>query len=424
MSNIVVTKSSPLLVGPSEPGTPTGSTRLSWFDELSGSSPVSLLLVFDKPIANPAETIRRALSRALVHYYPISGRLAAGSADGDEVVTYTGEGQGVLFVGASASCAVDDEAMSAAPLLSDLYAHYPDELCPSHTDPLLLMQVTEFSCGGFAVGVTWNHIFADGTGIGQLLQAIGELARGMPLPSVAPVRWDESVMTARPRVLTLADVEFLTDEDDMVFLDLTIPPSLIGRVKAEAGSDSERCTVFEAVVAVLWQCRARAVSVPEGHAATSLMFGSNVRGLVSAAEGYYGNCYISESVQATSAHVANSDTKDVVKLIKATKQKLRGAMTKNNDDDGVNSVQQQRLSAYNTLGVSSWRNIGLDAADFGGGRPSRVVLYAMQDIVPFFVLCPPCKGKDGVNVLSRMLKKEHVDRFLHELEALTSTERV
>lgn len=355
-----------------------------------------------------------------MHYYPISGRLAAGAADGDEVVVvYTGEGQGVLFVGASASCAVDDEAMSAAALLSDLYAHYPDELCPSHTDPLLLMQVTEFSCGGFTVGVTWNHIFADGTGIGQLLQAIGELARGMPLPSVAPVRWDESVMAARPRGLTVADVEILTDEDDMAFLDLTIPPSLIGRVKAEAGS--ERCTVFEAVVAVLWQCRARAVSIPEGHAATSIMFVSNARGLVGAAEGYYGNCYISESsVQATSVHVANSDTKDVVKLIKATKQKLQGAMTK--DDDGVNSAQQQqRLSAYNTLGVSSWRNIGLDAADFGGGRPSRVVLYTRQEIVPFCVLCPPCKGKDGVNVLSRMVKKEHVDAFLHELEALTST---
>jgi hypothetical protein len=136
------------------------------------------------------------------------------------------------------------------------------------------------------------------------------------------------------------DVEFLTDEDDMVFLDLTIPPSLIGRVKAEAGSDSESCTVFEAVVAVLWQCRARAVRVPEGHAATSLMFGSNARGLVGAADV---NCYISESVQATSAHVANSDTKDVVKLIKATKQKLQGAMTKDDDDDdGVNSVQQQQ----------------------------------------------------------------------------------
>lgn len=37
-------------------------------------------------------------------------------------------------------------------------------------DPLLLVQVTEFSCGGFVV--------ADGTGMAQFLQAVGELARG------------------------------------------------------------------------------------------------------------------------------------------------------------------------------------------------------------------------------------------------------
>lgn len=55
-------------------------------------------------------------------------------------------------------------------------------------DPLLLMQVTEFSCGGFTVAVTWNHAVADGKGMAQFLQAIGELARGMPAPSVLPRR--------------------------------------------------------------------------------------------------------------------------------------------------------------------------------------------------------------------------------------------
>ena len=62
------------------------------------------------------------------------------------------------------------------------------------TDPLLLMQVTVFACGEFVVGVTWNHVLADGAGIGQFLQAVAELARGMSLPSVVPVRSDEYVI--------------------------------------------------------------------------------------------------------------------------------------------------------------------------------------------------------------------------------------
>jgi hypothetical protein len=35
--------------------------------------------------------------------------------------------------------------------------------------------------------------------------------------------------------------------------------------------------------------------------------------------------------------------------------------------------------------------------------------------VPFCVLCPPSKGKDGVNVLARIVKKEHVSGLMHEL---------
>ena len=59
----------------------------------------------------------------------------------------------------------------------------------------------EFSCGGFALGVTWNHGVADGAGMAQFLQAVGELATGMPSPSVAPARWDDTVPSLPPSVL-------------------------------------------------------------------------------------------------------------------------------------------------------------------------------------------------------------------------------
>ncbi|KAM0925558.1 hypothetical protein ACQ4PT_004098 [Festuca glaucescens] len=318
--SIVVTKCSPVIVGPSELGTSTGNIHLSSFDKAMDVGPVSLLLVFDKPIDDPVETIRRALSRALVHYYPISGRLAAGADGGDKVISCTGEGQGVLFVGASASCGIDD----MPGLLSELVVHYPDELC-RQADPLMLMQVTEFSCGGFVVGVTWSHVLTDAAGMGQFLQAVGEMARGFSLPSVVPVRSDELVMAARPQGMAAAD--FLsaetTNDQNMAMLDFTIPYSLISCVKSEVSlALGKRCTTFEAAVAILWQCRARAVA-SDGDGPATLVFANNLRGLVGAAEGYYGNCSVDESAQATSAQVASGDTKDVVKLIKSVKHKAQ-----------------------------------------------------------------------------------------------------
>jgi hypothetical protein len=49
------------------------------------------------------------------------------------------------------------------------------------------MQVTEFACGGYIVAVSWNHGIADAFGLAQLLQAVGELARGLPSPTVVPI---------------------------------------------------------------------------------------------------------------------------------------------------------------------------------------------------------------------------------------------
>jgi hypothetical protein len=46
--------------------------------------------------------------------------------------------------------------------------------------------VTKFTCGGFAVGMCSSHLVFDGQGAAQFLKAAGEMARGLPAPSIAP----------------------------------------------------------------------------------------------------------------------------------------------------------------------------------------------------------------------------------------------
>ncbi|CAL4891515.1 unnamed protein product [Urochloa decumbens] len=84
----VVIKSSPVVVRPSSPAS-TAAIKLSSFDKGLERMPITALLVFEHPIHETAETIKTALSRALVHYYPFAGRIVAA---GDGYIQCGGEG--------------------------------------------------------------------------------------------------------------------------------------------------------------------------------------------------------------------------------------------------------------------------------------------------------------------------------------------
>ncbi|CAN6381313.1 unnamed protein product [Urochloa humidicola] len=426
---VVVRKSSPVVVTLSEPVETTASTiRLSSFDVGLYTIPATALLMFQNPIHDAVETIKRALSKTLVHYFPIAGRIVTGSDCGEVHINCNGEG--VAFVSASADCALK-EAMSldrspgTRTLLDELAVYYPAMRCGPN-DPLLLMQVTEFSCGGFVVGVTANHAVGDGAGWAQFLQAVGEMARGFSAPTIVPVRLDGSLLSRPQPVVSLSQVMTSIDPlEGLTCLDITVPSRVINRIKAEYASrfDGKTCTSFEAVSAVLWQCRTRAImSDPETPAL--FLFGVNLREYLGVKKGYYGNCASGQPVVATNGVVANGDIMELVAMIKESKQKIAEQFKKDEGTDLQKPVDQRRQLdhqlRYNMLTVSWWRNLGFDRVDFGSGTAARVTPHAQEKLpFPACMMSLPHKGKDGANIFTAMLKVEHVDTFLKELTRFT-----
>ena len=193
-------KSSPAVIRPPEPVTRrrsgAGAIKLTPFDWPFVGVPFTVLLVFEHLSHEAVEGVRRALSQALVHYYPFAGRICSSGAGYDGFgIRCTGEG--VEFVTGSVVCGLTEantfgELSGAKALFDELAVYYPVGSYGSD-DPLLSVQVTEFSCGGVVLGVTWNHAVADGAGIAQFLAAVGELARGLPSPSILPARCDDAV---------------------------------------------------------------------------------------------------------------------------------------------------------------------------------------------------------------------------------------
>ncbi|PWZ41606.1 Acyl transferase 15 [Zea mays] len=402
------------------PPTTAAGEKISLSPLDKANFPLSVLLLYHpSPVDDAANTIKRALSQALVHYYPFCGRIVDGSH-----IECTGEGA-VEFVAASADCSLKQAAAaklherpSFLSLVEELAVYYPMGSYGA-ADPLLTVQVTEFACGGFALGATWSHAVADGAGVAQLLGAVGELARGLPTaPSVAPVRWDAAVSSQPPqpdpgRDAVMASLPAWFDDPaaaeghsfmqaleplPLALLDVTVPTSFISRVKAELPGS----TTFEAVLAALWQCRTRAILSSSGGGggpaddgafflSSSVSFAVNVRRHVGAKDGYYGNCVVDELVTASSSTVASAGVVHLVEMIKRAKE--------------------QR--------VILWRNIGFEDVDFGSGQPARVMCHVPGvPPIPGCIACLRCEGRDGVNVLSCCVKEEHADAFLAEIAKL------
>uniref|UniRef100_A0A0E0KLR9 Uncharacterized protein n=1 Tax=Oryza punctata TaxID=4537 RepID=A0A0E0KLR9_ORYPU len=321
------------------------------------------------------ETIRRGLSQALVHYYPLAGRLAGDDYD-DVHIDCTGEG--VTFVAASANCTV-----------------------------------TAFTCGGFVVGVTWNHGAADGFGIAQFLQAVGELARGLPTPSVMPVRCDEWTQAVPPSsVMASKRFMFGVKPTKLALHSITIPSRMINGIRGPS------CTVFEAVAAALWRCRTRVV-MSDPDAPTVLAITVNSRKYMGVKDGYYGNCATVHMAVARSGEVADGDIVDVVRTIRRAKEEIPERLKKG---DVIGELSKEQLAGYESvLLVTCWRNIGFEAVDFGGGKTARVMTTYEQSLVrPMCVVCLPCQGEeeDGARVLSGCVMAQHADAFLRELARL------
>uniref|UniRef100_A0A0D3HAI4 Uncharacterized protein n=1 Tax=Oryza barthii TaxID=65489 RepID=A0A0D3HAI4_9ORYZ len=445
--SIVVSKSAPVVVRPTLPPVKTSGSKivLSPMDKFSAMTPTTVLLAFDHPIIHihegirssciqmqaTAEYIKRGLAQALVHYYPFAGRISCDDDGGDFYIDCTGEELGATFAAASADCTmaeltrvIDNQPTDAETAVVQQLAFNctPDDDHLPHC--LLWVQVTTLSCGGFVVGVTWNHAVADGFGIAQFIQAVGELARGLPsAPSVTPVRLDDQNNAVSPFTMAFMQLADRHKVPDLTFNNVTVPSSLMDHI---IRGRTTNVTVFEAVAAVLWQCRTRAVMTnPEAPAV--LFFVVNARKYLGAKDGYYGNCTTGHMAVAKSGALVNADINDIVDIIRRAKERIpeQLKMTGGGDMTMLRELaDDHRLDGYESMLIlSSWRNIGFEDVDFGGGKTARMMTYPQREV--FSKKMPICfmlnNTPQGARVMSGCVKAHHADAFHQEIAKLNAT---
>ncbi|CAL9200952.1 unnamed protein product, partial [Musa hybrid cultivar] len=340
------------------------------------------------------DVIREALSKVLVHYYPLAGRLTV-SSERKLIVDCTGEG--AVFVEAIADCEMEQIGDIAKPdpsMLGKLVYDVPGAKNMLEIPPLVA-QVTKFKCGGFILGLAMNHCMFDGLGAMEFVNSWCETARGLPL-SVPPFM-DRTVLEARdPPLLEFPHHEFreIPDspltislyQEEMLYKSFYFDPHRIEHLKSRATGDGvlHSCTTFEALSALVWRARTAALRV-EHDQQTKLLFAVDGRSRFDPPlpKGYFGNGIVLTSALCDAGELLEKPFSFAVGLVqKAVRMITDGYMRSAIDYFEVTRVRPPLTS---TLLITTWSRLAFHATDFGWGKPlqSGPVALPEKEVILF-----------------------------------------
>lgn len=255
-------------------------------------------LLFSKPslhseysIDKLLDNLKESLSLTLVHFYPLAGRLATEVyEDRHECVVFIdpNKGPGARFIHATLNMTMSDIlSPTDVPLVvQSLFDHDRAINHDGHTRPLLSVQVTELLDGVF-IGVSINHVVADGTSYWHFWNSWSEIHRAttngklIPIISNPPVhnRWvPDGYSPVLPIPFTHPD-EFTSRYEapplrERIF---HLSSESIARLKAKANEESNtnKISSFQALSALVWRSIIRANGLPHNQVTNCRLAANN-----------------------------------------------------------------------------------------------------------------------------------------------------
>lgn len=400
--------------GPVKPASPTPSPTLplAWVDRYPTHRGLVESMHLFPSGTEPAKVIKEALAKALVFFYPLAGRIVE-PEPGHPAIECSSHG--VYFVEAKADCTLEDVKYLDRPLLisKDDLVPYPKsedwEVEPHNT--IMMMQVTTFTCGGFVLGLRFNHASADGMGAAQFMKVVGDMARGLPEPLVMPV-WDREKFP-NPKIKPGPLPELPVLALDYIILDF--PTDYINKLKSQYLEHSgKHCSGFDVLTAKLWQSRTRAMNIdPESE--VKLCFFASVRHLLKLDKGYYGNSIFPVKMTAPSGKVLNSTILEVVDMIRKAKERMAVEFFQFAKEE-VDTDPFQMTFNYESVYVSDWSKLGFVDVDYGFGKPMFCGPLVNNDFIASVVILKAPAPLDGTRILASCLTKEHSEEFVRGMK--------
>ncbi|KAG4920935.1 hypothetical protein AAZX31_18G099500 [Glycine max] len=409
-------------VAPNQP-TPQGRLWLSNSDQTARPAHTPNLYIYKAKhniIEYDIEKMIDSLSKVLVYYYPVAGRLSVTESGRMEVDC---NAKGVTLIEAETAKTFDDfgDFTPSDSIKEELVPVIDYHSQPIEEIPLVLVQVTRFKGDrkqqGLAVAVAVSHPVADGYAWIHFINTWAKVNRGGMLDlndmpcldrtirrssslSSPPPRFDHPELKPLPFKLGKSDsTEEQNKKTTAAVLKLTSEQVEMLRKKAnenenlstKQGSRSRPCSRFEAVAAHIWRCACKARELDRNQP-TLVRFNADFRNRLTPPlpRNYFGNalaatvtpeCYAGEITSKPLSYAARK-MREAVEMLK--EEYISSQLDIALGEEQLESIkalfsrQGERRNApfagNPNLQITSWINIPLYEADFGWGKPEHFVL--------------------------------------------------
>ncbi|KAK2661372.1 hypothetical protein Ddye_007905 [Dipteronia dyeriana] len=387
----------------------------------------------DFPPHAVAEKLRSALANILVTYDFMAGRLTANpNTDRLEIDC---NGAGAVFVVASSECPLDEigDLVYPNPAFKDLIVKSLDSLPLEKEDyrgqPLCIVQVTSFKCGGFAMGLSTNHTTLDGLSFKIFLDNLAALASDKPLV-VIPCN-DRHLLAARcpprvtfdhPEMIKLnipleqdsnSNASIFDDtQEDLDFKIFRLTSDIIAHLKEKAKKAIGRTqnlryiTGFNVVTAHVWRCKALSLG-DDPERESRLLYAVDIRPRLNPPlpASYLGNAVLSAYTTAKCKELEEGPFSKLVEMVSEGAKRITDEYARSAIDWG----EVYKGFPHGEFLISSWWKLGFANVEYPWGRPrySCPVVYHRKDIILLF---PDIDNDNGVNVLVSLPSKD-MDKF-------------
>eukprot|EP01018_Ginkgo_biloba_P014985 Gb_01766 [translate_table: standard] len=413
---------------------------------------VQTLLFYTTPtdvLPTVVERLKSSLSSALVHFYPLAGRLATGSDEHNRSEIDCNDA-GVHFIEASIDIPFQDleaDDFQHRSFFSKL-VHRHDNDFTTGDSPLLSIQVTGFLGGGICIGSTMHHVVADGKSFWHFMKSWAEISRGLPISMLPehnrkifkldkirnkrisfkaePVIHDNPALKDRNEIFKLtpdpqmpsaehqkslqeckSDMESDNTEiarvqhdkqvskDELIYRTFHLSQKMIQNLKERVGPNFSS---FVAVAAHFWRCvmKTRCIAAKE-FVYFRLLADCRSRVKPALPQTYFGNCVHFSLGRTSAKHLLNEHISFAAGLIQEIINSCTSEEQMKNMIDwleppstGLKRFRREFVGHCLTNVVSSPR-FPVYEMDFGWGRPLNVQAGSINEIGAM-VLFP---GRDG-----------------------------
>lgn len=376
------------------------------------------------------QVMKEALSKVLVPFYPMAGRLRR---DEDGRIEIDCNAEGVLFVEADTGSVIDDFGDFAPTLELRQLIPTVDYSGDIGSYSLLILQVTHFKCGGVSLGVGMQHHVADGASGLHFINTWSDMARGLDI--TIPPFIDRTLLRARdPPRPAFHHIEYqpppqlktpLPNAQNTNVCIFRITRDQLNTLKNKSKEDGNTISYSSYVMLAghVWRCACKARSLPADQD-SKMYIATDGRSRLRPAlpPGYFGNVIFTTTPVAVAGDLMS-------KPLWYAASKIHNALARMDDEylrsaldyleiqpDLTALVRGAHTFRCPNIGITSWTRLPIYDADFGWGRP--IFMGPGGIALEGLAFALPSPTNDGSLSIAISLQEDHMklfQKYLYEI---------